>query len=120
MEHVWGKLGDRTEFPLNDRPVQTVMPQPVFPTPIEPALLTHFLENDRVAVRVFYAEELEPVWCQFRTLSLQTSGWVPGMQALRRSNRCKTQHPWASSQEAASALIRVILSVQHDLGFPKP
>jgi len=34
--------------------------------------LTHFLENDRVAVGVFYAEELEPVWCHFRTLSIQT------------------------------------------------
>ena len=42
-------------------------------TPIEPGLLTHFLENDRVPVRVFYAEELKPVWCHFRTLSLQTS-----------------------------------------------
>jgi hypothetical protein len=40
-------------------------------TSIDSGLLAHFLENDRVAVRVFNTEELEPVGCHFRTLSLQ-------------------------------------------------
>ena len=38
----------------------------------------HFLKNDRVTVRVFYSEELEPVWCHFRTSAFRprfVSSW---------------------------------------------
>src|ERR1700683_776807 len=90
-------------------------------TPIQAGLLTHFLENYRVAIRVFYAEELKPVWCHFRTLSLQTS--------VREFLICKIYIGATDVKHSIlgpllwrlhRALIRVILSVQHDLGSPKP
>src|SRR5580658_5251363 len=90
-------------------------------TPIEPGLLTRFLENDHVAIRVFYAEELKPVWCHFRTLRLQTS--------VREFLMCKLYIGATDVKHSIlgpllwrlhRALIRVILSVQHDLGSPKP
>jgi hypothetical protein len=92
-----------------------------YSTPIEPGLLRHFLENDRIAVRVFYAEELEPVWCHFRTLSLQTS--------VCEFLLCKLYIGATDVKHSIlgpllwrlyRALIRVIFSVQHNLGSPKP
>src|SRR5580700_896688 len=86
-----------------------------------PGQLTHFLEHDCVAVRVFCAEEFEPIWRHFRTLSLQTSACEFLIRKLYiRATDVKHSIfgflPW----RLARSLIRVILGVEHDIGSPKP
>jgi hypothetical protein len=83
--------------------------------------LTHFLKNDRVTVRVFYAEELEPVWCHFRTLSLQASvGEFLVCKLYIGATDVKHSILGPLLWRLYRALIGIILGVQHDLGSPKP